>query len=170
MPPRCRSRRRPAFRWFSATAAPTSATAWPLSSSSRSADRRGRPSSRTNPVRHRNLRWHRLDRPAQLGAQFLGNEVRIDAVANDLRPDEDDELGAHDRLVLVREDVADLGDLIEDRDAVAIDLGAFLDQAGQQHRLPARDRDRALDLALRDGRHERTLRAVRDLADLLLDI
>src|SRR5262249_59393484 len=30
----------------------------------------------------------------QLRTQFLGHEVRIDTVANDLRPDEDDELGA----------------------------------------------------------------------------
>ena len=47
------------------------------------------------PRKHTRKRW--LVSPvsvAQSGTQFLRHAVRVDAVANDLRPNEDDELGA----------------------------------------------------------------------------
>src|SRR5690349_4367167 len=50
------------------------------------------------------------DQPSvQLGAQFLGHRIGIDGVADDLRPDEDDQLSAGDRLVLVRKKIPDGG-------------------------------------------------------------
>src|SRR5580700_4740125 len=102
--------------------------------------------------------------------------MRIDTIANDLRADENDELGTGDRPGLMREGVAQLGNLIEQRDAAAIELLLLLDQACQQYGLAVRDRNRALDLALRNRRGQvggaagRRAAGIGDLADLLLDI
>src|SRR6267154_1975984 len=119
------------------------------------------PSSNLKLRRRLEVRRHRLDRAAQLGAQLLGHEMGVDTVANDLRPDEYDELGARDRPRLMRKEIAQLGNLIKHRNARAVELGALLDQPRQQHGLAARDRHRALDLALRHGRRQRGARAAR---------
>ena len=58
-------------------------------------------------------------------------------------------------LFWCRERVAEPVKLVEDREAGAIALLTLADQPGEQHRLAARDRDRALDLALRHGRRQR---------------
>ena len=57
--------------------------------------------------------------PSQLGAHLLGDAHRIDAVADDLRPDEDDQLGALLGLVVVAEQLAELAELVDDRQAGA---------------------------------------------------
>src|SRR5215468_8164936 len=69
--------------------------------------------------RRRDIRRKRSDGAAQLAAQFLRNKAGVDAVANDLRPDEDDELGSIVRFVLVGEGVAQILNLIEQRNAGA---------------------------------------------------
>src|SRR6266853_2581257 len=101
----------------------------------------------TNLRRGRNLRRNNRDGAAQLGPQLLGDKMRVDGVANDLRADENDELGAGDPLVLMREGVAQPGNLVEQRDAAAVEVLLLLNQSGQQYGLAARDRNRALDLA-----------------------
>jgi hypothetical protein len=43
----------------------------------------------------------RIDAAAQLRAKFFGNVMSIETVTNDLGADENDQLGAGDRFVLV---------------------------------------------------------------------
>src|SRR6202035_189765 len=83
----------------------------------------------------------------QFGAQFLGHHVSVDGIADDGRADEDDQLGAHFRAALLREQVADAGNLVEHRDALPRPIDLVADQAGEQHGLTAGDRNRALDVA-----------------------
>src|SRR3569833_867090 len=94
------------------------------------------------------------DAAAQLRAQFLGDVVGIGAIADDLRPDEDDQLGSRAGLVLMREGVAESGNLVEYRDAVAASVLLLADQARQQFCLPGCDRDRALDPPFGDRRRQ----------------
>src|SRR5262245_5971291 len=110
--------------------------------------------------------------PAQLGAQLLGYEMSVDAIANDLRPYEYDELGPHQPIIALREGTCEgAGQLAKDRKAAAAALLPLADQAGEQDGLASRDRDRALDLALRDRRGQRVGPGCRgDVADLLLDV
>src|SRR5262245_13094795 len=110
--------------------------------------------------------------PTQLGAQLLRHEVGIDAVANDLRPYENDELGSHHAVGALREGAAQqAGQLIKQRKAAAAALLPLADEACKQHGLAACNRDRALDLALGDGRGQRVGACRgRHIADLLLDV
>src|SRR5262245_19743029 len=48
-----------------------------------------------------------LGRSAQLGSQFLGHAARIDAVADDLRANEDDQLGSLPAASVVGKGIAD---------------------------------------------------------------
>src|SRR5262245_24685962 len=107
-------------------------------------------------------------RPTQLRAQLLGYEMSIDAIANDLRPYEDDQLGPHQPIGAFREEARNL---IKDRKAAAAALLPLADKTGEQDGLAACDRDRALDLALRDRRGQRiSAGGGSDVADLLLDV
>ena len=54
---------------------------------------------------------------AQFRPQFLGDDMRIGAVADDLRADEHDQFGAGAHLVLVREGIAEARDFVQDRNA-----------------------------------------------------
>src|SRR5580704_18560627 len=54
----------------------------------------------------------------ELGAQFLGHHVGIDGIADHGRADEDDQLGADLGAALLREQIADAGNLVEHRDAL----------------------------------------------------
>src|SRR5207248_5771205 len=103
--------------------------------------------------------------PVHLGAQLLGDHVGVDRVADDLRADEDDQLGAADRLILVGEEVAYRRQLVEQRNAGPGDVLSVADEPGEQHRLSALHRDRALDPALGHGRRERALAGRQDIAD-----
>src|SRR5258705_4823957 len=88
---------------------------------------------------------------AQLGAQFLGDAHCVDAVADDLRPDEDDQFGALRRLGVAADQLAEIAELIHQRNAGAVAAGVLADQAGEQHGLPAGDTDRAFHFSLRHG-------------------
>src|SRR5260370_11481420 len=95
---------------------------------------RSHPNALLTPLwRRRDIRWNRADGAAQLGAQFLRNKAGVHAVANDLRADEDDELGSAARFVLGREGVADILNLVEQRNAAAVEILLLLNQARQQH-------------------------------------
>src|ERR1700737_4176545 len=73
--------------------------------------------------------WLRgADLAAQLGAQFLGDVHGIDAIADDLRPDEDDQLGALGRLGVAADQLAQLAKLIHQRNAGAIAAGVLADE------------------------------------------
>src|SRR5215471_1481061 len=89
---------------------------------------------------------------AHARAQFLRHRGRVDAVADHLRPNEDNQLGAGERLLVQRAGgIAQERDLIEERNAVARAALSLGDQAGEQHGLPGDDRNRTLDAALQDG-------------------
>src|SRR6266478_6645620 len=93
---------------------------------------------------------------AQLGAQLLGNEMRVNAIPNDLRPYENDQLGPHQPVGAFREGASqNAGQLIKEREAAAAALLPLADEAGEQDGLATCDRDRALDLALRNRRGQR---------------
>src|SRR4051794_13090605 len=116
-------------------------------------------------------RLRRAETAAQLGAQLLGDAHRVDAVADDLRPDEDDQLGALDPLGVAADQLAEFTELIHQRNVGAVGAGALADQAGKQHGLPGRHSDRAFHLALRHRRRQRAgIGRRRHVADLLLDI
>jgi len=60
---------------------------------------------------------------AQLGAQLLGNEMRVNAIPNDLRPYENDELSPHQTIGAFRKGASqNAGQLIQDRKATAAAL------------------------------------------------
>src|SRR5208282_1633741 len=110
---------------------------------------------------------------AHLGTKLFGDHRRVHSVPNDLRPDEDDELGSHLGGSRRAERRPDKGDLVEHRYALARLLLLVLDQPGEQHGLSADDRDLAADLAL--GNRWREVRAARvarvlHFADLLIDV
>src|SRR5215813_11506644 len=87
--------------------------------------------------------------PAQLGAQLLGDEMSVDAIPDDLRPYENDQLGPHQPVIALREGASESArQLIKERKATATALLPLADQASEQDGLASRDRDRALDLAL----------------------
>src|SRR6266436_315923 len=57
---------------------------------------------------------------AQFRSQLFGDDMRVRAIADDLRTDEDDQLGALGCITLMAERVAKTRDLIEHRDRAAI--------------------------------------------------
>src|SRR3977135_1218039 len=109
---------------------------------------------------------------AQLGAQLLGDEMRVNAIPNDLRPYENDELSPHQTIGAFRKGASqNAGQLIQDRKATAAALLPLADQTSEQDGLASCNRDRALDLALRDRRGQRAgTGGGGDIADLLLDV
>src|SRR5262245_28411133 len=96
----------------------------------------------------------RSNAAAQFRSQLFGDMVGIQAVADDLRTYENDQLGPGSLLVLMREGITKSRDFIKQGDAVAVSVLLLADQAGEQHGLPAGDRDRALDPPLGDGRRQ----------------
>src|ERR1700733_15061222 len=113
----------------------------------------------------------RTNGATQLGTKFFGDRMRVRAVSNDLGADEDDQFGAHLRVVLIGERIAYALKIIQQRNAAFVLVLLVLDQASQQHRLAVGDRNRALDLSLLDGRVQGVGRAARqDVADLLLNL
>src|SRR5580698_8502193 len=106
----------------------------------------------------------------KLGAQLLRHHVGVDGIADDGRADEDDQLGAHFGAALLREQVADAGNLVEHRDALPRPIGLVADQAGEQDGLAAGDRNRALDAAVGDRRRQARRRARLDARAFLLDV
>src|SRR6202012_5538423 len=92
----------------------------------------------------------RSDFTLQLGAHFLGDKVRVGPIANDLRPDEDDQLSSLNVVVLRREQIADAWKVVEPRNARTGQVLSFADQAGEKHSLPTRDRNRTTQFARRN--------------------
>ena len=98
---------------------------------------------------------------------------RIDAVADDLRPDEDDQLGALRATCSgARTASPTRRELIEQRNAAARCLFCVLaDQAGEQHGLAARRPRSSSSPGAANRRRQRCRRCWRrDVADLLLDV
>src|SRR6202051_5087157 len=54
----------------------------------------------------------RGDASAQFRSKLLGDDMRVGAIPDDLRPDEDDQFGARRGIVLMPECVAETGNLI----------------------------------------------------------
>src|SRR6201995_5139812 len=97
--------------------------------------------------------------------------MRVRAVSNDLGADEDDQLGAHLRIVLIGERIAYALKFIQQRNAAFVLVLLVLDQPGQQYGLAVGDRNRALDLPLLDGRVQGVgCAAGHNVAYLLLDL
>src|SRR5215468_996663 len=94
----------------------------------------------------------------------------IRPVADDLRPNENDQLGALGLVGLMPEGVAETGNLVEYRNGIAGAVLLLADKARQQYRLAVRDRDLALDPSFGDRRRQAASAGRRHVADLLLDI
>ena len=109
---------------------------------------------------------------AQPRAQLLADVARILGVADHPRRDEHDQLGARLALLVLPNSSPSDRNVAEQRDAVAAALLAVLDQAAQHHGLAALDVDPAGDLALGEGRRQRSsvLLAGATAADLLRDV
>src|SRR5262245_48283235 len=105
--------------------------------------------------RRRLPRFGRADRAAQLAPNLLGDEIGILAVPDDLGPDENDQLGTLDRFVCLREELAQHGNLVENRNTITTAVLGAADEAGEEHGLATRDSDRALHLACRHCRRQR---------------
>jgi hypothetical protein len=98
-------------------------------------------------LRHRN--WIVRKSALHPGAQLFRNAMSVDAVANDLWSNEDDELRALRRSGRIRKKRAKPGDLIEHGNSGAPLILGFTDEAGKQYRLAAGDRNEAAYLTLR---------------------
>src|SRR5262249_60010282 len=118
------------------------------------------------PVHDRAGTSHRL----QLVAEFLGDRAGIDAVSNQLRPDEDDDLGSRPAVVGGAEQAAQTPDVAQPRYSVPRVPRAVADQAAEQYGLPAHCRDRRMNAPLRDRRRQRLLRVVGNARNLLIDL
>ena len=80
----------------------------------------------------------------------------VSRIADHLRADEDDELGAFEALVGTSEQISPrIGSLVEDRHAAFVVVSLLADKPPEHHHLPAVDRDGARDLALGDGGRQR---------------
>ena len=115
---------------------------------------------------------HRADFVApHLGTELFGNIGSIHAVANELRPYEEDQLSAQNAIVVVvGEGFADDGNLIENRDSSACLVLLLLDEAGKQHGLTICHLDRALNVAVCKRWRKIYGLAIRACADLLIDL
>jgi hypothetical protein len=89
---------------------------------------------------------------------------------DDLGTDEDDQLGAGTRFALIGKRIAEQGNLVETRNTVAITALLLADEAGEQHRLSGRDRDRTLHLALGHSGRQAGGAGRFHIADFLLDV
>src|ERR1700690_885807 len=74
----------------------------------------------TNALDTRTIRNTRIDAAAELRAKFFGDEMGVQAVADNLGADKDDQLGAGHGLVLMGEGVAQTRNLIKHGDPVSI--------------------------------------------------
>ncbi len=115
---------------------------------------------------------------AHFRSQLFGDDGCVSAVMDDLRPNEEDQFGAGDRVVLRTECVPNNRDSVQDGNAGMGDVLSFLDQSGEQHGLPVRDRQLALHSALGNRRSQIGGRGGGDTvsevidhgADFLLDV
>src|SRR6516165_6758355 len=96
--------------------------------------------------------------------------MSIQAVADDLRTNEDDQLGAGSLLVLMGEDIAQPLYFVEQGNSVAVSDLLLADQAGEQHRLPGGDGDRASHPPFRNRRRQAAGRLWPNVADFLLHL
>src|SRR5579871_624069 len=83
----------------------------------------------------------RGDGAAQFRSKFFRNNMGVRAVTDDLRSDEDDELGALGVVGLMTHGVAEDGDLIEHWDSVSGAALLLADQACEQNGLAVRHGD-----------------------------
>src|SRR5262249_54213942 len=120
-------------------------------------------------VKDRNARFignTRIDAAAELCLEFLGNEMGIQAVPNNLWTNKDDQFRAVHGIVLMRERVAEARNGIEYGDSVPTEVMRFTYQSGKQNRLSVGDRNRALHPSLRDRRGQTGRGLRRYVADL----
>src|SRR5713101_5557058 len=96
--------------------------------------------------------------------------MSIHAVADNLRADEDDQLGTGRLSVLMREGVAQTRNLIEQGNPVSRAVLLFADQSGQQHRLAGGHGDRTPDLSFGDSRGPARGGGRRNVTDFLFDV
>src|SRR5262245_8847550 len=117
------------------------ASSWRRGRAARGASRVRIGPALAKPGRERAVRDLGAGGTAQFGAQLLGHEMRVDAVADDLRPYEDDQLGAGQAIGPVGKDAAQrTRQLVEQRQAGAAALLPLADEAGQQNGLAAGNR------------------------------
>src|SRR5258708_38621221 len=96
--------------------------------------------------------------------------MSIHAVADNLRADEDDQLGTGRLSVLMGEGVAQARNLIEQGNAVSGAVLLFTDQSGQQHRLTGGHGNRTPDLSFGNSRGQARGGGRRNVADFLFDV
>src|SRR5258705_5938258 len=96
--------------------------------------------------------------------------MSIHAVADNLRADEDDQLGTGGLSVLMGEGVAQARNLIEQGNAVSGAVLLFADQSGQQHGLAGGHGNRTPDLSFGNSRGQARGGGWRNGADFLLDV
>src|SRR5436190_10016327 len=94
----------------------------------------------------------------------------IQAVADNLGADKDDQLGAGGLFVLMRKGVAETRNLIEQGNPVSRLVLLFADQSGQQHRLAGGHGNRTLDLSFGNSRIQTRGGSCSNVADFLLDV
>src|SRR5882762_3174116 len=107
---------------------------------------------------------------AQFRSQFFSDDMRVRTISDDLRANEDDQLGTLGGVALMAERIAEPRDLIEPGNSAAVAALLFADQSSQQHGLAGRHRDRALDPPLRHRRRQAVRAGRWHVADLLLEI
>jgi len=112
----------------------------------------------------------RSDAATQPRSKLFSNDMGVGTVADNLRADENDELGALGGIALMPEGVTKPGDLVQHRDGISAAILLLADQTGQQHSLAVGHGYLALDPPFRHGRRQAARAGRRHIADLLLDI
>src|SRR6266436_9853160 len=106
----------------------------------------------------------------QFVSELLSHGARSDAVADQLRPDENDDLRARLGAVGVAEQIPQELDLAQSRYSGLRFLLSFADEAAEQNRLTAGHRHRGMDAPLRNRRRQRLLNGIDDGGYLLIDL
>src|SRR5579864_487541 len=108
----------------------------------------------------------------QLVAQVVGERAGAALILNDMRRDQNEELGARARVVLGRQQRADDRDILQEGNSSVSLLSGVANEAGDADRLPILDGKAGADDAIVECRRTRrgVCRGGRDIADFLSEI
>src|SRR6266478_951097 len=106
----------------------------------------------------------------QLVSELFGHGARIDAVTDQLRPDENDDLRARLGAAGIAEQIPQELDVAQSGYSGLRFLIVFADEAAEENRLTARHRHRGMDAPLRNRRRQRLLIGIDDGGYLLIDL
>src|SRR5215467_14768591 len=106
----------------------------------------------------------------QLVSELFGHGARVDAVTDQLRPDENDDFRARLGAVGIAEQISYEFDVAQSGYSRLRSLIVFADEAAEQNGLTARHRHRGMNAPFRNRRRQRLLIGINDCGYLLIDL